>query len=377
MNRGLFLFSVGLAFWCGSVDAYAKPPDDKLRQVEAKLAEKKQEEEALAAAALEASKGLEDLRRRMISSTKALQEKEVEQERLEEKLVRLTKEIAEKRKAVETERGRLSLTASALVEIASRPPESLFLQDKIKTDHIHRSLLFRAILPPLKAQAQSAAERLVALYAMQAELSSHEKVVAAARANLKRQQRGLDQMMAMRQGLLKRTEAQRKQTASHLASLAAEARDLRQLMQKVSTPRPSKPPPRATGALKWPVSGVVRKSFGEKDADGVVSEGLTLAASSGSPVVAPQAGRVVFAGPFRGYGQIMILQHAGSFYTFLSGFGRLDAELGQEVSAGEPLGVLPVKEGARPELYFEWRQGDKPVNPQSSLEPKEKAPSGA
>jgi septal ring factor EnvC (AmiA/AmiB activator) len=116
-------------------------------------------------------------------------------------------------------------------------------------------------------------------------------------------------------------------------------------------------------ALRWPVSGAVRKNFGDRDADGVTSEGMTFIAPSGAPVVAPLAGKVVFAGPFRGYGQIMILQHDNGYHSFLSGFGRIDAETGQEVAAGEPLGVLPVKTGAKPELYFEWRRGGEPVDP--------------
>ena len=85
-------------------------------------------------------------------------------------------------------------------------------------------------------------------------------------------------------------------------------------------------------------------------------------------MVAPRAGKVVFVGPFRGYGLIMILQHANGFHSFMAGFGRIDAEMGQDVVAGEPLGVLPVKPGGRPELYFEWRRGDEPVDPMGGLQ---------
>jgi len=346
--------------------------DDKLQQVEAKLAEKKQEQEALDAAAREASKGLEDLRQRMISSTKTLQEKENEQESLENKLDELTRAITEKSKHADEERRRLSMMMSALIDIASRPPESLFLQDRVMSDHIHRSVLLQAILPRLKEQAENAGQDLASLYELQINLAEHKKLVSAARSNMQKQQKDLDQMIATRQGFLQRTEEQKAEIARHLAELADQARDLRQLMERVSAVRPLKPPSKKTlrksSGLAWPVSGPVRKTFGYKDPDGVVSEGLTLAAPSGSPVVAPSPGRVVFVGPFRGYGQIMILQHDNGYHSFLSGFGRIDAELGQEVDAGEPLGVLPVKAGTKPELYFEWRRGDKSVDPMTSLE---------
>ncbi len=358
--KKLFLF---LALVCCAALPVRAADGDKLKQVEEQLAKQRRQEETLAAAAREASKGLEDLRQRMIASTKTLQEKEAEQENLEDKLDQLTGEIAEKSKTADENRRQLSFMVSALVEIASRPPASLFLQDRTTADHVHRNILLQAILPRLKDKAANAARDLSSLYDLQTKLAEHKRLVSAARSNMEKQQRDLDQMIATRQGFLKRTEEQKAEIARHLSALADEARDLRQLMEKVATPRVKKPVSQGAVALTWPVSGSVRKSFGDKDADGVTSEGLTLAAPSGAPIVAPYAGKVVFVGPFRGYGQIMILQHDNGYHTFLSGFGRIDADMGQEVEAGEPLGVLPVKEGSKPELYFEWRRGENPVNP--------------
>ncbi|MDD3370477.1 MAG: peptidoglycan DD-metalloendopeptidase family protein [Alphaproteobacteria bacterium] len=350
---------------------HARAKDDgKLQNVEKQLAEKQQQREALDSAAQKASEGLADLRQRMIDSAKTLQEKEVEQDNLETKLDELTREIAEKSSNARQERRQLLMTVSALVGIMSRPPASLFLQERVEADHIHRSMLLKAALPRLKEQAENAARDLSHLYDLQERLAAHQRLVSAARANLEKQHKSLDQMIAARQGFLKRTEAQKAEIARHLAQLTEEARDLRQLMEKVSVRRAPKKFPKGSVALNWPVSGVVSKNYGDKDADGVVSEGMTLAAPSGAPVVAPRAGKVVFAGPFRGYGLIMILQHESGYHSFLSGFGRIDAEMGQAVAAGEPLGVLPLKTGARPELYFEWREGEKTVDPLGGLQKK-------
>lgn len=362
--KSIILF---LAFLCCAVTPALAASENNLQKIEEQLAEKKHQEQELAAAAREASKGLEDLRQRMIVSTRTLQEKEAEQESLEDKIDQLTGEIAEKSKTADENRRQLSFMVSALVEIASRPPASLFLQDQTTADHVHRNILLQAILPRLKDKAANAARDLSSLYDLQTKLAEHKRLVAAARSNLEKQQQDLDQMIATRQGFLKRTEEQKADIARHLATLADEARDLRQLMEKVATPHAKKPVATGLVALTWPVSGSMRKSFGEKDADGVLSEGLTLAAPSGAPIVAPYPGKVVFVGPFRGYGLIMILQHDNGYHTFLSGFGRMDAEMGQEVEAGEPLGVLPIKEGGKPELYFEWRRGDRPVNPIGGL----------
>lgn len=360
----VFLLSLSLLAFMAIVPAHAEEETgDKLRAVESQLKETQQEQKALAVAAQKTSKGLDELRQRMVRATQTLQEKEAEQANLEDKLDELAKEIAEKGKNAKAEREQLSLMVSALVEISSRPPISLFLQNRVTSDHIHRTLLFQSLTPRLKEQAEDAARDLMALYDLQAKFAEQKRLVAAARSNLEKQQKDMDQMIAARQGLLQRTEEQREETARHLAALSAEAQDLRQLMARVSRAPSGKPVGRMAHALKMPVAGSVRRNFGDRDADGVVSEGLTLAAPSGAPIVAPLAGKVVFAGPFRGYGLILILQHAGGYHSFLSGFGRIDADMGQEVVAGEPLGVLPVKAGTRPELYFEWRRGEETLNP--------------
>jgi len=347
----------------------AAAADDRLHQIEEQLNQQKQQQEQLDAQVREAGKGLQDLRDKLIQSTKTLQDKESEEETLEDKLDDLSQEIADKSKKAAEERAQLGQLISALVEIASRPPETLFLQDGTTADHIHRSLLLRAILPRIKEQTESTGRDLATLYDLQSQMGEQKRLVAASQENLHKQQQDLDQLISARQGFLQRTEQQKADIASHLAALSDQAKDLRQLMQKVTPPSvaTSKPPPHSDVALRWPASGAVRRHFGDMDSDGVTSEGLAIVAPSGAPVVAPLAGKVVFAGPFRGYGQIMILQHVGGYHSFLSGFGRIDAEMGQTVAAGEPLGVLPVKAGTKPELYFEWRRGDEPIDPMGGL----------
>lgn len=342
----------------------------KLQQVEQQLDRQKQQQAKLDATAQQASTNLADLRAKLIQSTQAMQDKEDEEQTLEDKLDDLQQQIADKSAKAAQERLQLARIISALVEIASRPPETLFLQQGTATDHIHRSILLRAILPRIKEQAESTAQDLSALYILQQQMAAQKKLVAAAQGNLKQQSRELDGMIAARQGFLQQTEAQKADVARQLAALTDQAKTLRDLMKKVAPKPRHAAPPAAHGdfTLKWPVSGAVRRRFGVKDQDGVTSDGLSIAAPPGAPVVAPMAGKVVFAGPFRGYGLIVILAHPGGYHSFLAGFGRIDADMGQEVDAGEPLGVMPVTgSGSRPELYFEWRRGDDPVDPMAGL----------
>ena len=337
---------------------------DKLKKVESELQQQKQQAAELDQQSKEASGNLQDLHQRLIDATVSLQAKEEEQQQIEGRLRGLEKEIADKNAAYDKSRRELSELVDVLIRLAKQPPETFFLRTGLTEDHIHQAILARALLPRLEAESENAARDLVVLADLRWMAGEQKRLVAASAENLKQQEAGLDQLVRARQGSLNRTEAQKQAIAKHLVALTVEAHDLHQLLARVSPPGYHPRMPALKAVLERPVAGTVVRQFGSKDADGIVSHGLTYAALPGSRVVAPLAGRVVFAGPFRGYGQILILQHEGGYHSFLAGFGRIDAEMGQEVSAGEPLGVLPVKStGGRPELYFEWRRNGEPVDP--------------
>ncbi len=124
--------------------------------------------------------------------------------------------------------------------------------------------------------------------------------------------------------------------------------------------------PRAVEGTLLPASGQVVVAFGETDEFGEANEGVTLSVFPGAPVVAPIDGTIRFAGPFRRYGDILILEHGGGYHSLIIGLGRIDASVGQPVLAGEPLGVtaLPQTDDRdRATLYFELRLNGSPVDP--------------
>lgn len=355
---------VALVGVAGSANATAK---DKLQEIQSQIDHQQQQQAVLDQKAEETSETLNLLRQKLIQATEAMQTKAGEDEQLRDRLEQLAHDILSKKTALVDEREKLAMVTAALIEISRQPPETLFLQTALTTDHIHRSIMLRAVLPRIKEQAETMAHDLVVLNDLKAQMARQERLVAAAEENMQLQQRELDQMIRTRQGLLQRTETQKQAIAKELVSLSNEAKDLRQLLDKITPKRSLHARPLAplNAVLRQPVAGSLTHGYGTRDADDVVSQGLTYASLPGSPVVAPTAGRVVFAGPFRGYGQIVILQHASGYHSFLAGFGRIDADMGQDVEAGEPLGVLPAKAGERPELYFELRHNNEPINPTS------------
>jgi septal ring factor EnvC (AmiA/AmiB activator) len=108
-----------------------------------------------------------------------------------------------------------------------------------------------------------------------------------------------------------------------------------------------------------PVAGRTVAGFGAAGEHGV-SSGLTLAPRPGAQVVAPAAGRVAFAGPYRGYGRIVILEHDGGWISLVTGLARVDVRVGDRLVAGGPLGVAGQ---GQPHISLELRRDNTPVNP--------------
>jgi septal ring factor EnvC (AmiA/AmiB activator) len=81
--------------------------------------------------------------------------------------------------------------------------------------------------------------------------------------------------------------------------------------------------------------------------------------------LSPAAGKIIFSGPFRGYGLILIVEHRDGYHSLLAGLGRLDATVGRAVDPGEPIGAMGEGGDHAPVLYFELRRQGLTLNPQT------------
>ncbi|MEM6907585.1 MAG: peptidoglycan DD-metalloendopeptidase family protein [Pseudomonadota bacterium] len=109
-----------------------------------------------------------------------------------------------------------------------------------------------------------------------------------------------------------------------------------------------------------PVGGRIITGFGEAQSSGLRSKGLEMSTASSGQVVSPGAGRVAFAGPYRGYGRIVIIEHEGGWTSLVTGLERTDIAVGEDVISGSPLGVAA---GTAPLIALELRKSGEPVNP--------------
>lgn len=165
--------------------------------------------------------------------------------------------------------------------------------------------------------------------------------------------RSLEEAMA-------RLEAAR--AAEERARERVEAAPRRATTPRPPEPRPAPEPPAQPGAM--PVAGTLVRGWGSPG-EGGPARGVSIATPAGARVTAPCAGPVAFAGPFRSYGRLVILDCGGGQHWVLAGLERLDVAMGGRVGAGEPVGVM-AREG-RPVLYLELRRRGEAADPRPWL----------
>jgi murein hydrolase activator len=127
------------------------------------------------------------------------------------------------------------------------------------------------------------------------------------------------------------------------------------------------------GVLRMPVDGEVSRRYGDDDGTGHRLQGITVASRSGALVQAPADGWVVYAGPFRSYGQLLILNAGDEYHVVMAGMDRINVSPGQFVVAGEPVATMGETRLAgaaalalasgQPTLYIEFRKDGQPVDP--------------
>lgn len=282
----------------------------------------------------------------------------------------------------------------ALQSISRRPLTLSALQPGSLRDLVHTRAVLDSTIPQVRQRTA----------ALRAELDRARALEAEARAALADRRQGEAELVQRRTQLV--AAARRERLAAQQASggaereaqralvLAEQARDLDALVGQLeaagslrselaSLPGPvirperpeqaslsAAPAPRASATAPparyiLPVAGRVARGFGESGEGGPRESGIALIARPGAQVVAPGAGRIVFAGPYRGYARIAIVEHDNGWTSLVTGLASLDVTVGQRVAAGTALGLAASQEQG---VTLELRRDGQPVNPLDYLQ---------
>lgn len=312
---------------------------------------------------------LDDLQRRLVNSSRKERDMAQQLRDISARTKKLEREQEQVGGELRARRAALAELLVALSRLGRLPPEIGLLRQEKTRDAVMASILLQSALPEVRADAQRLADALSDLDRVQKELDRERTALAAARAEQDRERADIEELIAARQQKLQLSARDQAEINSRLEKLRSEAGNVKELVDKVATPGGARTKFDTTaslalrGGMLQPVGGNLRRKYGDKDDSGAKSQGLTFQVEGGSRIVAPARGRIMFAGPFRGYGQIVILEHSGEMHSMISGFTRIDVTVGQKVAQGEPLGLASGSSAEKTDVYFELRDRGDPIDP--------------
>ncbi len=344
----------------------------------------------------EKAKSLENealaLQRQRVMAAAKVQEFEQEITHLEDTLGVLSEEERDKAGALVRSRRQAIKVMMALERLARYPPEAMIAQLGDPSDMVRSAVLLRSTVPRMETQARELRRDIEALAQTRTDMAERRKSLGTAAAGIKAERLRLA-------SLIERNQEQRKSTLTlglridrQVRALGKEAKDLHALLRGLAKARrkreqleraaiakatpPSgklahpispvkkrRPFSDARGDLIIPAIGPVISRYGESMDTGLSRKGIEIETREGAQVVAPFDGVIVFAGEFRGYGELLIIEHGEGYHTLLAGVARIDATLGQKVVAGEPVGIMAARKSGKPALYVELRRNGQPINP--------------
>jgi septal ring factor EnvC (AmiA/AmiB activator) len=308
------------------------------------------------------------------------------------------------RQSLDTRRGVIAEVLAALQRIGRRPPPAIVVRPEDALQSLRSAMLLGALLPEMRQEAEALIVDLGEMERIRRNIGEERSRLANDLTALADDRTRLALLMEQRQKQQADVEKTLAAERQHAIQLARQADSLKDLVAKLEQglesanragrpgtekkPLDSRPdlaalkdPGRlapavafasAKGLLPLPVNGARIKEFGAPDGLGGTEKGLSIAARAGAQITSPCDGWVVYAGPFRNYGQLLILNAGGGYHVLLAGMDRISVDLGQFVVTGEPVAimggrvqtaaVLAIGSG-QPLLYIEFRKDGTPVDP--------------
>jgi len=368
--------------------ASANDIENRLEAVQQDLDKSREKRANLDKAARKAAAELRAVKRQGVNLARKMHRHSADADRIEAQLNSLEERERTKTEKMQQRKTQLSVTLAALQRLARMPTATLVAVPQSTDKTIRTAILLRAAVPELQRDAMSLGDDLRALTSLRDQISADKVALTDSLARLKAERKSLAALTSDKFKLLKNMKSAERAAAQKAARLSARAGNLRELLEKLSI-RQNRPVLRAPGSAPvalipvparkpavtppvtisrgaLPAPGRVVTTFGAKMPNGTLSKGVFVVTRPSAAVVAPIPGRVVFAGQFRGYGNLVILELRDKGHALISGMSRIDAQVGDDVLVGEPLGEMTPSTGTAPKLYFELRRRGRPINPMPS-----------
>ena len=241
-----------------------------------------------------------------------------------------------------------------------------FSQRRIEPRAVRAGIFARAAAPELTNEVRRSAMAFTDAQALAANVAREQSALVDAQLAIDAERAQLLTLVQRRQTVAASLVQQASAAERRVRQLAAQAQTLRELAARVQRPSPrgvASAPAIIPASWRVPAAGAITQPFGARDAGGPAAQGALLRTRAGAQVVAPASGEVAYAGLFRSYGQVLILNLDGGYVLVLTGLATIHARVGETVQAGQPVGEMPNSATQAPELYVEVRRQGHPIDP--------------
>ena len=364
----------------------------------------------------------ERINSRLVETAKLIQQSEAQLSGIESRLGELEAQEKIVRGSLEQRHGTISSLLAAMQRMGRNPPPVMITRREDALGMVRSAMLLASAFPELRGQAVQLSEELNNLVRVMTSIRTEGEKLRAETARLNDARMRLAGLQESKRQSLNERQVELTQVREAAAEISRSVTDLSDLIGKLdrevsqrtglgtyeqevkaaeqekaaapggadSTPsavlapspervamltpgriKPAMPFAEAKGLLPLPVHGKRVLTFAEKTQYGSQSKGIVIETRQAAQVVSPSDGWIVYAGEFRSYGQLLIINAGGGYHILLAGLSQIDVQLGQFVLAGEPVGVMSAaakssqgkaQDGA-PVLYIEFRKDQRPIDP--------------
>ena len=351
----------------------------------------------------------------LLNATKDVNATERKISETESRLDTLTGSEDAIKRSLAARRAVIAEVLASLQRMGRKPPPALLAAPEDMLAAIRTSMLLGSVLPQMRAETEALASDLSDLMQLRQSIAVERETLSSGVARLRAERERLAALVEARQSALAAAEKALDTERERALELAKQTANLKDLIARMETEvaaaarsaeaarkademrqraaetaptanpvktAPFKDPARLApaaafadtkGLLPFPVNGIIQRGYGSRDAFGGTEKGLLIATRSEAIVTTPCDGWVSFAGPYRSYGQLLIVNAGQGYYIVLAGMDKINVNVGQFVLAGEPVAVMgdgSVKTAAaiaagaaQPALYVEFRKDGVAIDP--------------
>ncbi len=389
---------------CASTASAAAVSASEVAKVEAEAKRVSKEHMEMEQKANKLKEELKNVNQKLIAAAKKIQNGEDEVRKKQEELDVLQKKLSESEEKFNSENDMLIETLAALQNLALRPSEAVLVQPLSPVEVMRSSILLRGSVHSLENRASSIRKSIEDISSQKEQIALRLQDLEKDNKKLAQQQEAMKKLSQQKNemyGQISSKSEEAKKKADLLASQAHNLRDLleklekqkeinrRQMAEKARIAREQELKrihkeshgleaidementytaatattdfSKAKGRLTRPARGPIVTAFHSELSKGVYSNGIDIKTAAKAQVIAPYDGNVIYAGPFKNFANLVIIDHGDGYTSLLSGLGETDTEVGQMLLAGEPVGTMPADADSK--LHIEIRKNNHPVDP--------------